>query len=313
MSWLKWILLGSVVCALWTTTARREAFATDVVSSRIDCTPRPIARIAPGTSVPNGPPRGWTHLIFKTRSTLATGDVKEVNELAGSLTPFLFTAMVARVRPVPDAQPPSYRLDKVAMGLGTRINRADRVLDGKTHEALGAELGMVQKMILSGAEQRLDKIVEIARSDTMAMVDAPTIMLIDGEHRETVFRYLFLVDPRNGRFDTLVWRVEEVRLGIYRLASGPAVWVQPNLVRICPLHVDGNKVFGSIPTSRAFAITRLPPGRPVVIPERLKSIAGGKRITPEAAGQLENSLRRMLLPHQPNREASRRTSQNGRR
>ncbi len=286
--------------------ARREAFAAEVASSGIDCTPRPLERIAPGTPVSNGPPQGWTHLVFKTRSTLATGDVKEVHELAGSLTRFLFTAMVARVHPIPDTEPPEYRLDKIAMGLGTRVKRADLVLDGKTHEALGAELGVVQKMILSGAEQRLDKIVEIARSDTMAMVDAPTIMLIDGEHRETVFRYLFLIDPRNGRLDTLVWRVDEVRMGVYRLASGRAVWVQPNLVRICPLHVDGSKVFGSIPTSRAFAITRLPPGRPVVIPERLKSIAGGKRVTPEAAGQIENTLRRMLLPHQRNREARRR-------
>ncbi len=306
MSWLRWIILGSVACALWIGTAPRQALAAEVASSRIDCTPKPLQRIAPGTPVPNGPPRGWTHLIFKTRSTLATGDVKEVHELAGSLTPFLFTAMVARVRPVPHAEPTSYHLDKVAIGLGTRVKRADRVLDGKTHQALGAELGVVQKMILSGAEQRLDKILKIARSDTMAMVDAPTLMLIDGEHRETVFRYLFLVDPQNGRLDTLVWRVDEIRPGVYRLASGPAVWVQPNLVRICPLHVDGSKVFGSIPTSRAFAITRLPPGRPVVIPQRLKSTAGGKRLTPEAAGRMENTLRRMLLPHQPNREAGRR-------
>jgi hypothetical protein len=149
-------------------------------------------------------------------------------------------------------------------------------------------------MILAGGEERLKNVRQVARTDTMMIVDAPQTMLTEGRHKIVLFRYVFLVHPRDGALATVVWRINPGRDGTYQLDPGNAVRMQPNLVATCALHVDGREITAGIPSSMAFATTRLPVGEPVAMPEALRSVAGQKRLPVEAVGRLEAAARRAM-------------------
>jgi len=253
----------------------------------IDCTIRPLARIPPGTCIDNRPGGGFTHLIFKTRSRLATGDVDQLHEIARSLAEFLFTAMVARVGTYRDAGSAKYRIESVAIGVGTRIGQHDVIVTSQTQRQLGAGLGPLKAIVLARAEEHLGKISRMAASPQMWIVDAPSVISIAGTHRQIILRYLFLVEPHSGRLATVVWRIDLDAQGRYLQATGPAVWMRPHLITVSPLHVDGKKVYWGIPTNEAFAIVRLPPGTPINVPEQLRSLLASRPITPQIAWDLE--------------------------
>ncbi len=260
----------------------------------IDCTARPLDRIPPGVRVDDRPGGGFTHLIFKTRSRLAFGDVDELHDVARSLAEFLFTAMVARVVPSRNGDSVQCRLQSVAIGVGTRIGRHDVIISSDTQRQLGANLGLLKSMILSRAEEHLAKILRVAASDQMWIVDAPSVMHVGGQHRKIVLRYLFLVHPQTGRLATVVWRIDLDEQGRYLPVRGPAVWVRPNLITTSPLHVDGDKVYWGIPSNEAFAIVRLPPGTPIDVPPQLSQLLGLQNLTPETAWGLEWRFRQAI-------------------
>jgi len=250
-----------------------------------------LPRIPPGTPIANGPPAGWSHLILKSRSELASGDLDAVPDWSAELTRVLFTAMIARVRPLREGEETLFRLEKVAIGLGTRIGSRDAIISTDTQETLGANLGPIKKMILSRGEDRLKSVLQVARTDTMIIVDAPQTMLVDTRHRIVVFRYVFLVHPGDGSLATVVWRINLGQNGICHLDPGDAVRMRPNLLATCALHVDGREVTAGIPSSMAFATTRLPVGEPVTMTDALRSVAGQKRLTAEAVSSLETAVR----------------------
>jgi hypothetical protein len=182
----------------------------------------------------------------------------------------------------------------VAIGLGTRIGSRDVIISTDTQEALGANLGPIKKMILGRGEDRLKSVLQVARTDTMIIADAPQTMLVDTRHRIVIFRYVFLVHPSDGSLATVVWRINLGQNGSYQLDPGAAVRMRPNLLAICALHVDGREVTAGIPSSMAFATTRLPVGEPVTMTDALRSVAGQKRFTAEAVGSLEAAVREAI-------------------
>jgi len=119
-------------------------------------------------------------------------------------------------------------------------------------------------------------------------------MLSEGRHRIVIFRYVFLVHPGDGSLATVVWRINLGRDGSYQLGPGNAVRLRSNLLATCALHVDGREVTAGIPSSMAFATTRLPVGEPLTMTEALRSVAGQRRLTAEAVGQLEMAVRQAI-------------------
>lgn len=252
---------------------------------------RPMPLLEPGTVIGDGPPDGWTHLIFKSRSRLAAGAVSDLPEFARELAEFIFYAMTVRVAPGHDGL---WRFDRAAIGLGTRIGDRDVIISGTTHRKLGANLGPIKAIVLSYAEQRLANICIAYHGPTMAVIDTPTLLHIDGENRETLFRYLFLVEPSTGGLATIVWRIELDDQGRYlRLGSKP-ILMTPNLISVTPLYVDGTKITAGIPSNRAFAGTELPPGTILDIPNQAARAIIAKPITATDAQILENAFRRLL-------------------
>ncbi len=255
----------------------------------------PLPRIEPGTVIGDGPPTGWSHLIFKSRSRLASGAIDSLPEFARELAEFIFYAMTARVVRDRDGV---WGFDQVAIGLGTRIGANDVIISSASYKKLGAELGPIKAIVLSYAEQRLDKMVVAFRSRSMAIVDTPTLLHIDGRNQETLFRYLFLVEPNTGGLATIVWRIELGANGEYlRLASEP-VLIEPNLVSVTALHVDGSKITAGIPSSQAFAGTELPRGVALRFLPEAAEPALAKPLTSAAAEKIDRAFRKVLAEMQ---------------
>lgn len=274
--------------------AGRSFLARGGREAEVDCTPRPIAQIPPGTKVGNRPPAGWTHLIFKTRNRLATGELDAIPEFARPMSEFLFTVFAARVVPADPTGRGPWRLDKVAMGIGAQVGKEDLVLTTATQKELGADLGVLKLAILGRAEEHLKKVQQVAFSPRLAIIDAPTYFADPDGHKPIVIRYLLLVRPEDGGLASLAWRIDLADQGRYLAARSPAVLIQPNLVATTPLHVDGKKVTLGIPAPDAFATTRLPRGQPVPIPLVVQAVAGRQKLSPQDVLLLETHFRQAL-------------------
>lgn len=220
--------------------------------------------------------------------------MEAIPEFARPTAEFLFTAFAARVVPNGPAGQGPWRLDQVAMGVGAQVGQEDIVLTTSTQKQLGADLGVLKLAILGRAEEHLAKIHQVAFSPRMAVVDAPTYFADPDAHRSIVIRYLFLIRPEDGGLASLAWRIDLNEQGRYMEARSPAVLLQPNLIATTPLHVDGSKVTLGIPSSDAFATTRLPKGREVPIPLVVQSVAGRQELTPADAELLEVHFRRAI-------------------
>jgi len=267
---------------------------TASVSAPFDCQPGPLSRIPPGTRVADCPPAGWTHLVSKSQAELASGDVAKLHARAADLASLLFTAYVARVDRQKTAGGLAYRLEALANGVGTHVGDADVILSSKNPSELGADLDFLQRCALSRAEKELDRPVRLARSDTSQLVDMPAVMLIDGKHRDVIHRYLFMVHPREGRLEAVLWRIDLDAEGADHLADLPAVRYHLGRVAKGPLHVDANETFAGVPTSKAFATVRMPAGDPLPMPSSLREVAGQREMTPTIADQIDRAIRRAI-------------------
>ncbi len=261
----------------------------------VDVRAVPLERIRPGTVIGDTAPTGWTHLIFKTRSRLASGDLDALPSWSAELSSFLCTVLVAKASRAASPAGAGYRLESLAIGLGTRIGQDDVIISSDTQQGLGANLGPIKRIILSQAEDRLNQVLRVARTDTLIVFDAPQTMLTEGRHQLVVFRYAVLVNPSDGRLATLVWRLDRGRDGQDRLHPEPAVLMKPNLVTLCDLHVDKREFTAGIPTSRAFATMRLPLGDPFPMPQAIRAAAAKKQLTEAMVRSLEAALRQAVF------------------
>lgn len=267
---------------------------TASVSTPFDCQPKPLSRIPPGTRIADVPPDGWTHLISKSQPELTTGDINKIHPRAAELARFLFSCLLARVDRQETANGTIYRLEEIGTGLGTRIGQDDVIIDSKTQSELGANLGFLERCVLRGAETELNEPVVLARSATSLIVDMPGIMLLDGKHRPVVLRYLFMVHPREGRLEAVLWRLDVDAQGVYQLADVPAVRRCLGRVQRCELHVDASETFAGIPKPSAFATTQLPPGDALPLPPSLHKIAGERQLTSDMAEQIDVAIRQAI-------------------
>lgn len=272
------------------------ACSTGKSDSAYDVTLRRLAQIPPGTVIGKEAPKGWSNLIIKSYSRPGSGDMNRLSSTADRLSRMLFTAIVAEVKPdKPGSDGNRYKLEKVAVGLGVRISNKDTIVTPDTQQRLGAGLGLLARVVLRTAQEKLADIAVVARSATFMVFDSPSYMVVEGRHKPIVLRYAVLVEERTGRLNTLVWALAREADGKYSDPIGAIQWLPPNLTDDCILHVDGNEFSLGQPTEKAFAIT-MPPkgGKEIKVGDGLKPLVARPRFSSATAAELENKLRETL-------------------
>jgi len=291
-------LLGLVCLVLSACSADRlEDSVPSADGAEIDVKPRRVALIPPGTVIGDRAPKGWTHLIIKSHPRLGAESRAKVSVSTARLAGLLFTAILADVQPT--GQPQSdvrFMLSSVAVGVGTKVTGQDMILTSDTQAKLGARLGFLEGQVLSGGGKQLEQIYCVARSRTMAILDAPSTLLRDKKHQQVMLRYAVLVDPQTGRLDTLLWLLDREDRDEDSGPLSPLQWLPPDKLEDCALDVDPDE-FGllGIPGPKAFAMERMPQGRQAIeFPNELKSTAAAGEFTPSSAQALERALRTLL-------------------
>ena len=261
-----------------------------------DVTLRRLDQIPPGTVIDKKAPKGWSNLIIKSYSRPGAGDVKQLSFTASRLTRLLFTAILADVKPNKDGSDGKpYKLAKVAVGLGVHSGDKDIVVTPDTQKRLGANLGLLARVVLRTAQEKLSDITIVARSATFLVFDSPSLMVVDGKHDPIVLRYAILVEEQSGRLHTLVWALGRADGGKYSGPLGALECLAPNLTGDCVLHVDGNEFSLGQPTEKAFAITAPPKGqKEIKVGDDLKPLVSRSRFSTTTAAELETKLREAL-------------------
>jgi hypothetical protein len=264
----------------------------------VDITPRPVGLIPPGTVIGDRPPEGWSHLVLKSRYRIANPEGMPSAVADGVAS--IFTSILARVETVPRADGPSYRLGDLALGAGASIAGQDTIVSTATRGKLKADLGLVGGMTLAEHEKRWPKVLIRARSNTMRILDDPTFLYRDGGHHPVVLRYTVLVEPKTGRLETLVWRVDVDPAGKYLGAVGSLEWLSPNLVGCCLLHHAPPRFTLGFPELLSMAVFSLPPGHTQIpIPNSLRDVLGLFHLPPPQAREMEKGLRSLVFPKPP--------------
>jgi hypothetical protein len=291
-------LLGKVVLSVLVLSGITDVACTQGESARpyYGVTPHRIDLIPPGTVLDKGPPKGWSHLIIKSHPHPGTGDMAKVNESTYQLASFIFTGFVANVRGEQVGGQVQYRLEHVAVGLGTNIKGRDTIISPETQQRLGANLSLLARVVFDKTYQMQQDVMVAVSSNTLAVVDTPAVMLRGNKHRPVILRYTLLVDPKTGHLDTVLWLIDKDDQGRYVGPSSPIEWLPENKVQEVVLHVDGNEFTLGVPSENAFAASTLPQGKKqIIFPDDLKPIAGQRRLTVEMARQLEGRLKEILL------------------
>ncbi len=254
----------------------------------------PIDRIAPGTVVGSTPPRGWTHLVIKSRPHLSEKDQSELHGIVVKLATLLSTNLAARVVFDDRAAVPHYYLAKLGLGFSTRMNQRDAIVSSQGSTEQDPGLGVVGKLFLSQMERQYENLRFTVRSRTLAVVDFLGVQQRGSGHGEVKLRYAVVVDHRTGRLETLLWLLEPAGPQAWRLQATHCHWLEPNTVEDYLLHVDPAEFTAGIPSTRAFAIVNWPPGRKLTLGETLSKLAVLGAYTQESAAALEIELRATL-------------------
>lgn len=270
-------------------------------AQNVQVTPSPISFIQPGTIVGNDAPDGWSHLLFKNHSEIGTGDLQAASDHIKHLASFLASAMVAKVELTPpvDANPPSYAIAQIGYGLLAKIDQVEKVISYETYEALGADFGLLDGIALSAAEKRLQRLQISARTATMCLVDAPTIILLDQKHQEAWVRHAVLVDPRSGQVNTLVWFFLPAKEKQPPRLLSDIDLLPPNSDLHVVLHIDRSKFSLGMITEKALALNQMMWGKSqLTFSDSLQPLAPLAKFNQPQLLDLEGQLRFLLQASQ---------------
>ena len=267
--------------------------APAVGGTRYDTTPTPVAAIPSGTAVPDdGPPRGWSHLVVKSKPRVRPAEVGKVNRLTARMASWMMTAFLADVRPTDDG---SFRLNTYALGVGAKDDKGtDRVVTADTAGRFGVDTGLLGGTLLeAAAERQKTDSKTLARSPTMAVLDTPVwFNTADGSNQLLRFRYALLVDPKTGKLDVVIWGVDPEGKG---RGADTVGLVAPATIDPAELIPDKDEFTFGVPSEAGFGVDKLPPHKALpAFPKELAAIARGPKFTAESAAQLEAGLRAML-------------------
>ena len=263
-----------------------------------DTTAHPPETIPAGTVIDQTAPDGWSHLVLKSLPRVRPSEEANVPAIARSQTirmsRWMFTAIVADVKPETRGKETRHHLRAVALGLGTNVNGRDVVITPETASAHGVQLDWITNTILGKGYQTQKLAMIVVRGPTFALIDTPVWFRCGDKNRLIRFRYALLVDGATGKLDVLAWALDpEGSCG-----DPEAVLLNPNQIyeaELIPV-ADGFNAIG-IASDSAFGVDRLPAHRVrLVVPPELRATAARTKYTPDDARALEAALRQLLAP-----------------
>lgn len=268
-----------------------------------DVKPRRLGQIEPGTVVDKSPPRGWSDLVIKIRSFIDEQDIDKVHPIAAKMASMLSTVILANVKEEQlDNGRVRYRLSSLGIGLAADVNGQDTVVTSESQEAVGADLNIVARQVLSKAEDRLSGATLVMRSNTIAVVDMNALIVVQGSHEEVVLRHVMLVNPSSGELDTVIWAITMNERKEYDQVLGKVELLAKDLIEDYRLHVDTDRFTLGIPSETAFAMFEPPQGvKDFEITEDFKGLAEIQQFDADSAHQFEGALRQLLDDQAANR------------
>jgi hypothetical protein len=250
-----------------------------------DLQSKPLSHIPVGTVIGKTPPAGWSNLVLIAIPTLVAEDERDAPKLAMSYARMFKLTILANVAGVKDRGGPPFHLEKVTCGFATTLKGQETIVSSRN--VMGAHLGMFGRQILEENEQIMNNDVrQIARTPTMMIFDAKSVILRDGEHKNMIMRHAIQVEPANGKLHTLVWLLTSE----YEPADKDIQLLPHNLWEKRLLSVKRDKFVLGIPTKEAFGLRRVPPGWPIAYTPELKKAASGGRFDEAGVRQVERTL-----------------------
>jgi hypothetical protein len=257
-----------------------------------DVVPRTLEHIPVGTVIGQDAPKDWTNLILFATPTLSEEDVRDAPKMATHYVRMFKYTLLANVVRLQEGARTSFKLQRVACGFAAPINGRETVIDSKN--TLGADLGLYGRRILTESEALLDKeVLQVARTDTMLVVDDLSTMLAGKDHIKMTMRHAIVVDPDTGRLATFVWLLSKTPSG-FDPAERALQLLPPNLHEARLLHVLRDRFTLGIPSADAFALVRVPQGTPVPYTPELAKAAAPASFTRDQVFALESALRRAV-------------------
>jgi len=227
-----------------------------------DFKPSPMPRIPAGTVVGSEKVKGWSHPVLFVRGRLSHGDTSAVSTTVERYAEMFNLVLLANVKQAGEAD---YFLDKVAIGFSTPIGGKHVVITSDSHKRLGANLGFIGGSVFAGNEEALKDAMQVARYRHGLVMDAPTLMVVDGQHVLRTVRHFIWVSKTTGRLGTLVWPMQVVGDDAYKFIGSEMQLLPPNMHEQRDMHVDGGAFTLGIPSKTAFALVRIPQGRSIPI------------------------------------------------
>lgn len=234
----------------------------------------PVPQIPAGTRFDQTPPDGWSNLILFVSGRLASGDLSVVSNSVREYSQMFNLVFLANVRQRDDK---TFELERYGVGFSMKINGLNTVITPDTHKELGANLGMIGRSVFAANQESLRAIKEVARFTSCVLFDAPTMMLHEDEHYLMTVRYLIWVSRTTGRITTFVWLLDrEGDSGAHRVVEPTVQLLPENMREDRVMNVMGDRFTFGIPSKDAFALVRIPQGRPVDVTPRLAQVAGAE-------------------------------------
>jgi hypothetical protein len=251
--------------------------------------------VARGTAVDKEAPKPWSQLVIKSVPRLASGDLGTLPRSAFRTATMVRTVVLADIKPTPEDSR-RFELRKVGIGLCVPDEAGrDVVVSSAGDGDPGANVGLVERIVLERAETRLAQARLVLALPGFAILRAPVVFQVGASHHEAGMYYALLVNENTGGLRVLSW----LRDASQNDATGPrrVVELASNFVFDCRLDVQAKWLLGTMPVSWSFALSSLPPGQSRALPANLSDLLGEMGASPanfSQAGRLEQGLRRIL-------------------
>ncbi len=286
-----WTLIGLWFASHLISLQRPAAAANDALFQ-----PTPIAVVDPGTRVEDESEAvSWNRKILVASPKINSGDV---DSLSGSIrdaaTKCALTIMARVDKSDSHGQ---YELKQIGVGYSVEGPAGRIIISSETASDLDVPLGFIARQVLKTNERQLADVSLIAQSPALAMFDAPSVMLRNGQHREYLTRHLVYLDQVSGEGGLVTWLLvppsdEEHPMAIINQPMRVTKWNTNETRRI---HVDADEFnFLGVPGELAFALEDLPPGIDVAWTKRAARLAGKKAFTETELRELSDALREAM-------------------